>query len=146
MEIKLSNANPLKIKTHCLILPVSNQKKLTGVAAEADKASDKYLSKILKQGDLNDKAGATVMLHDVAEIAAQRVLLVSTGSVKTINAEDFDKMSTAVAAALAAPGIKDCVNCMSHVDVTDKDQTWQARSISAVMNTFNTVSIEGNPT
>ena len=133
MEIKLSNANPLKIKTHCLILPVSNQKKLTGVAAEADKESDKYLSKILKQGDLNDKAGATVMLHDVAEIAAQRVLLVSTGSGKTISAEDFDKMSTAVAAALAAPGIKDCVNCMSHVDVTDKDQTWQARSISQAL-------------
>ena len=129
MEIKLSNANPLKIKTHCLVLPVTNQKKLIGAAAEADKASGKYLSKILKQGDLADKAGATVMLHDVPEVAAQRVLLVSTGKT-AVSAEDFDKMSAAVATKLAAPGIKDCVNCMAHIDVTDKDQTWQALSTS----------------
>ena len=134
MEIKLSNANPLKIKTHCLVLPVTNQKKLIGAAAEADKASGKYLSKILKQGDLADKAGATVMLHDVPEVAAQRVLLVSTGKT-AVSAEDFDKMSAAVATKLAAPGIKDCVSCMAHIDVTDKDQTWQARSISQALLT-----------
>jgi len=134
VEIKLSNANPLKIKTHCLVLPVTNQKKLIGAAAEADKASGKYLSKILKQGDLADKAGATVMLHDVPEVAAQRVLLVSTGKT-AVSAEDFDKMSAAVATKLAAPGIKDCVSCMAHIDVTDKDQTWQARSISQALLT-----------
>jgi len=104
------------------------------MVAEADTASDKYLSKILKQGDLPNKAGATVLLHDVPNLSAQRVLLVSTGNKKAISPQDFDKMSNAVAAALA-PAMKDCVICNTQVDVSDKDQTWQSRSIAQALVT-----------
>ena len=65
MEIKLSNANPLKIKTGCLILPVGHKNKLSGTAAKADAASGKSISKILKQNDLADSNGATLMLHGI---------------------------------------------------------------------------------
>lgn len=139
MDIKLSNTNPLKIKTHCLVLPVSNQKKLTGITAEADRVSGKYLSKILKQGDLPDKVGAKILLHDVPELAARRVLMVSTGPAKTITAEHFDQTSSSVATALSGSGIKDCVNCMTQIDVENKDKTFQARSIAQALIT-NTYS------
>ncbi len=137
LEIKLSNANPLKIKTNCLVFSVGSQKKLAGTTAEADSASGKYLSKILKQGDLANKAGATVMLHDVPELGAQRILLVSTGAENSISAQNFEKMSHAMAVALSAPGIKDCVICLNDTSVEDKDLAWQARTVSQAL-TANT--------
>ncbi len=139
MEIKLSNSNPLKIKTACLILPIGDQKKLTGSADLADRASDKYLRKVLRQGDLAKRPGANVMLYDVPGITAQRVLLVSTGSSNAISAENFEKMCTAVATAVSLPGITDCVNCLCDITTEDKDITWQAHSITQalVVNTYS---------
>ena len=138
VECKLSNANPLKIKTGCLILPVSNKKKLAGSVALADTESDKYLSKILKRDDLADTVGATLMLHDVPNLSAQRVLLVSTGSNKPLSAQQFEKITTAVASALSVPGIKECVSCLDEIEAEDKDATWKARALSQslVANTY----------
>lgn len=138
MEIKLSNANPLKIKTGCLILPVSDKKKLSGTAADTDKQSGKYLSKILKQGDLADSVGATLMLQDVAELDARRVLLVSTGTNKEMSDRHFEKMCTSVAGAISTPGIKDCVSCLNDLTVENKDHTWQARTFAQALlsNTY----------
>lgn len=139
MEIKLSNANPLKIKTGCLILPVGDKKKLSGIAADADKLSGKYLSKILKQGDLADSVGATLMLRDVPELDAQRVLLVSTGKNKKLTDRHFEKMCSSVVSAVSTPGIKDCVSCLNDQKVEGKDLTWQARTFAQALisNTYN---------
>ncbi len=139
MEIKHSNANPLNAKTGCLILPVGNRKKLNGTTAEADDASDKYLSHILKQNDLAACAGATVMLHNVPGISANRVLLVSTGSDKQITAQQFNRVTQSTATALSTPGIKDCVSCLNDVEVDEKDLTWQAGSFAQALenNTYH---------
>ena len=101
LEIKHSNANPLKIKTHCLILPVVNQKKLIGTAAEIDKASDKFISGILKSGSLGSATGTSIMLHSVPNIAAQRVLLVNTGADVPMTAIDFENMCRRVVIAVS---------------------------------------------
>lgn len=138
MELKLSNANPLKARTGCLVLPVGNRKKLTGTTALADKASDGYLGKILKQKDLADNPGATLMLHSVPELGAQRVLLVSAGDSKKYTAQTFEQMCTATATALSTPAITDCVSCLNDLDVDGKDLTWQSRSFAQalVSNTY----------
>ena len=138
MEIKLSNANPLKIKTGCLILPVGPKNKLSATTAGADESSDKALSKILRQKDLAESNGATLMLHGVASLGALRVLLVRTGDSGKLTAQQFDRVTAAVAAAISKPGIKECVSCLNDVEVEDKDPTWQARSFAQalVANTY----------
>ena len=138
MELKLSNANPLKARTGCLVLAVGSRKKLSGTIALADKESGEYLSKILKQNDLADNPGATLVLHDVPELGAQRVLLVSAGSNKKITAQDFDRVTAATATALSTLGIKDCLSCLNDIEVEGKDLTWQARSLAQalIVNTY----------
>ena len=104
MDINVSNAEPAKIKTGCLVLPVTNQRKLTGCTAAVDKASDGYLSDILKQGDLSTKLAASLTLHQVPNVAAKRVVLINTAKNKStdkLNARDFDKIASAQARALA---------------------------------------------
>ncbi len=138
VELKLSNTNPLKSRTGCLVLPVANQKKLTGTTALADKESGGYLRKILKQNDLAESPGATLVLHNVPELDAQRVLLVSAGDSKKVSPQAFDRMTTATAVALSTPGIRDCVSCLNDLEVDDKDLTWQSRSLAQalVSNTY----------
>ena len=129
MNINVSNADPVKIKTGCLVVPVVDQKKLAGCAAVLDSAADGAIREVLKQGDLENKPGATLMLQRLPGIAARRVLLLSCGD-KPVDAGAFDKLAAAMAKSLNHPAIKDAVTCMAEVDVTDRDSSWNARSLS----------------
>jgi len=137
LETKLSNANPLNIRTHCLVVPIGNQKTLSNTAALVDTASDGYLSQILKQGDLPSKTGATALLHNVPGVAASRVLLVSTTK-KAIRASDLTKIFQSVAKAISLPGIKNCVCCTSEIETDDADLTYSALALTQafIENTY----------
>ena len=117
LNIFLSNADPVKLKTGCLVVPVANQKKLTGCVAELDAAASGAIREILKQGDLENKPGASVLLQQLPGVAAKRVLLLSCGDSK-VDAQGFGKLSSAAAKALANPAIKDATTCMTEVDGT----------------------------
>ncbi len=132
MNIILSNADPVKLKTACLVVPVVSQKKLTGCTAELDAAASGAIRDILKQGDLENKLGASVMLQQLPGIAAKRVLLLSCGD-KAVDAQGFDKLADAMAKALDNPAIKDAASCMTEVDVTDRNPDWKARSLSQAL-------------
>jgi len=137
VETKLSNANPLNIRTHCLVVPVGNQKTLSDTADLVNKASDGYLSQILKQGDLPLKVGATVLLHNVPGVAAPRVLLVNT-SKEAVSATDYVRICQSIAKALSLPGIKNCVCCTSEIATEDENLTYSALAITQALieNTY----------
>ena len=124
MNITLSNADLLKLKTGCLVVPVGSQKKLSGLALSLDQASDSYLSDILKQGDLADKTGATLLLQKIPNVAARRILLISCGSATVIKANDFDKIAATQARSLSGTAIKDAASGLLETDVEHKDMCW----------------------
>ncbi|MEH6460978.1 leucyl aminopeptidase [Chitinimonas sp. JJ19] len=100
MEIIAKAVSPEKHKAAVLALSVT-EGKLGAAAQLVDKAAGGHLSAILKLGDLDAKSGSSVLLHKVAGVAAERVLLVSTG--KT-DKEFRDAARAAVRAATAAGG------------------------------------------
>ncbi|GAB3243021.1 M17 family metallopeptidase [Chitinimonas naiadis] len=100
MEIIAKAASPEKHKAAVLALSVSNGK-LGAAAQVVDKAAGGHLSAIVKLGDLDAKAGSSVLLHKVNGVAADRVLLVSVGS---SDKEFRDAARAAVKASLAAGG------------------------------------------
>ena len=79
MKYSARSANPFKIKTRCLVIPVANTKKLEGLAAEADTVTGGVLSGLRKQGDLSTTAGKTLLLYKLDGIAAERVILAGVG-------------------------------------------------------------------
>ncbi len=140
MDISVSNAEPAKIKTGCLVLPVSNQRKLSGCTAAIDKASDGYLSNILKQGDLSTKLAASLTLHQVPNIAAKRVVLINTAGNKStdpISATDFDKVAGSQARALADINSKDATSCLLETEVDSKDLCKKAQSLAQAVVAHN---------
>ena len=84
MEFSIKSGNPEKQSTDCLIVGVFEGEKpknaqLSQAAKNVDDASNKAISTILKSGDMEGKHGTTLVLHAIAGIAANRVLLVGLG-------------------------------------------------------------------
>ena len=120
MKISLTNADPVKLKTSCLVLPIGDPKKLSGCASAINDASNGYLSDILKQGDLPSKAGATLLLQKVANVTAKRILLISAGGAATASASNFDRMSQAQAKVLEQAQLKDACSCLTDIAIDEK--------------------------
>lgn len=79
MEFSIKNGNPEKQRSDCLIVGVFEGRKLTDAAKNLDVASNKAISAVLKNGDMEGKLNSTLVLHQVAGIVAARVLLVGLG-------------------------------------------------------------------
>ena len=79
MEFSIKNGNPEKQSTNCVIVGVFEGGKVTDAAKSLDDASNKAISAILKSGDMDGKLNTTLLLHNVAAVAATRVLLVGLG-------------------------------------------------------------------
>ncbi len=79
MEYAVRSGNLAKSRAQCIIVPIYEPLEMSAPAQALNQASGGQINKILKRGDLKPKAGQTLLLHDVANINAQRVLLVNMG-------------------------------------------------------------------
>jgi leucyl aminopeptidase len=118
-------------KTGCLVLAVpggSNAGSNAGGAlALADRAAKGALRRVLAQGDLADKAGATLLLQKVPGLAAERVLLVSLGERGEFGVPAFRAAIRGVAMALKGIGAKDAVLCVTDLAVRGRGLPWAVR-------------------
>ncbi len=99
MEFSIKTSAPEKLRTDCLLVGIYEGRKLTDLAKALDAVSDKAISLALKSGDLEGKAGTTLMLRQVAGISAPRVLLVGLGKA---DAWSLKSLRTSVRGALKA--------------------------------------------
>lgn len=79
MEFSTKSAAPEKLRTDCLLVGIYEGKKLTDLAKALDTVSEKAISNALKSGDMEGKAGTTLILRQVAGVVASRVMLVGLG-------------------------------------------------------------------
>ena len=88
MDVSITSGTPERVQSGIVAVGVFADGTLTAAAQAIDTASHGTIAAMLKRGDLEDNAGATLMLHDVAGVAAERVLVVSLGK-----KEDFGDRS-----------------------------------------------------
>lgn len=86
--------HPEQQKAHCLILGLTETKRLSPVAKLLNTATNNGLTSILKKGDIEGKAGQTCMIHALPGMKADRLLLVGCG--------DHKKFKTIIEPALQA--------------------------------------------
>src|SRR5574340_290330 len=68
LEFSIKSGAPEKQRTACVVVGVFESRKLSGPAIDIDRASDGYLSEILRGGDMDGRAGST--LAAVARISS----------------------------------------------------------------------------
>ena len=131
MEFSIKALTPEHRKTGCLVLGVhSNADTLTlsSAARAADQASHGAIKRLLKRGDLAPRAGATLLVHDLEGIAAERVLLVNFGVGKT-NETAYRDTCRAAALVLRDLGAQQAIVTLTQIAVTGRSHAWNIRQL-----------------
>ncbi|MDC0068538.1 leucyl aminopeptidase [Gammaproteobacteria bacterium] len=140
-------ANPAKARTQCTIVGVYENGQLSPSAKVLDKASKGYLKKILKRDDISGKANQTLLLHDVPNISATRVLLVGLGNEKSMNSAKYAEIARTVIGKMKATSSRTNLCCLLEVNVPDRNIEWKTQKIieSFEAGLYSFTEMKGKP-
>ncbi len=127
MEFSIKSGSPEKQRTACIVVGVHETRKLSQAAELLDKAADGYLSDLLRRGDMEGKAGSTLLLHKVPGIEAERVLLVGLGKETGFGENEYRAAIATAVRALNHAGGTEGTLCLAGLTVGKRDITWRLR-------------------
>ncbi|KAF1055727.1 MAG: Cytosol aminopeptidase [Burkholderia gladioli] len=115
-------------KSDCVVIGVFESQTLSGAALDIDEAAKGLLSRIVKAGDMDGKAGKTLFLHEVQGIGAARVLLVGLGKQDAFGQKAYQDAARAAWRALLATRIAQVTFTLAQLPVTDRGADWSVRA------------------
>jgi len=133
MDFSLKHNAPENSRGACLIITVSQPRKLSASGRSLDKASQGYLREILRSGDMEGKIGQTLMLPTVPGVAAKRILLVGSGKDGEMDERAYIRVVNAVATALASSGAKDAELFPADIGLKGRDTAWKVRQAALLL-------------
>ena len=132
MEFSIKSTNPEKQRSACIVVGVFEPRQLTLPAELIDRAAGGYLGEILKRGDMDGKAGTTLLLHDVPATQGERVLLVGLGKEKEFRDREYAAAIRCAIKALGETGATDGTLYLSEVAVKKRSSAWRIRQAAIV--------------
>ena len=133
MEFTIKTGSPAKLKTGLLVLGAFAGGKLPALTAAADGAAEGRIAALIKRGDLEDKAGSTLLLPDLPGVQAERVLLVSLGKEDELGDKTWRDALAAEAKALAATPAKDAVIALADVELDKRALPWRLQQSARIL-------------
>jgi len=133
MDMSLSNASPVALKTGVLAVGAFADGLLTPSAQAVDAASGGRLGAALKRGDLDEKAGSTLLLPDLPGVAAERVLLVSLGKRADLGDKAFREALAGAAKALAGGVARSAAVALVDVDLPNRTLAWRVQQAARLL-------------
>ena len=127
MEFSIRALAPESARTGCLVLAVHAERTLSAASRNADRRAGGALAAALARGDLPAKAGSTLLLHSIAGLAAERVLLVRLGERGKYDAGSFREALRGLAAALKSLGAREAVLPVEDFAVAGRGLPWTVR-------------------
>ncbi len=127
MEFHLSSGAPERQRSDCLILGVYAKRELGATGKRVDALCDGYLERLLKRGEIEGRIGQTLLLHDVAGLAAARLLLVGCGAEDELNDNKFREISAKAIGVAGDTGASESLTTLTELPVGDRDSYWKVR-------------------
>ncbi|TCT97331.1 leucyl aminopeptidase [Pseudomonas sp. LP_4_YM] len=121
MELVVKSVAAASLKTATLVITVGEKRALGTVAQAVDLASEGAISAALKRGDLVGKPGQTLLLHAVAGLKAERVLLVGSGKDEALGDRTWRKLVASVAGVLKGLNGADAVLALDDIALSNRD-------------------------
>ncbi len=129
MEFKIKTGSFLTQNSDCLIVGVCENNKLLENAKALDKHSKKHLSTVLKKGDLSGKPGETLLLHNIPNLSAERVILLGCGPTSEIKPSTLKKIITGLMTTLKSTGASNALLCVADFTVEQHSLAWVVKQI-----------------
>jgi leucyl aminopeptidase len=125
VEFGVTAGSPWRERTGCVVVGIYEGRKLSPPAAALDAASGGALEAIVRRGDFEGEAGTTLLLHDVARVACERVLLVGLGREEEFLETRYRTTVAAAIHALRATGAIEASFCLNELAVNKRDAAWK---------------------
>jgi leucyl aminopeptidase len=132
MEFSIKSGSPEKQRSACIVVGVFEPRKLTVPAELVDTASKGYISDIIRRGDMEGKAGRTLLLHNVPGMLGDRVLLVGLGREKDFREREYREAIRSAVKTLDETGAFDGSIYLTEVPVKKRDVAWRVRHAAIV--------------
>jgi leucyl aminopeptidase len=127
MDFNIKSGNPEKQRTACVIVGIFESRRLSSAAKAVDAVSKKYLSNLIRRGDMDGSKGQSLLLHNVPGMIADRVLLIGCGKEREINDRNYRAIIANSIRALNNTGSLDGVNYLSELTIKGRDHHWNIR-------------------
>jgi leucyl aminopeptidase len=121
------------VKTGVLAVGAFADGLLTPSAQAVDAASGGKLAAALKRGDLDEKAGSTLLLPDLPGVAAERVLLVSLGKRADLGDKAFRDAVSGAAKALAGGVARSAAVALVDLDLPNRTAAWRVQQAARLL-------------
>ena len=133
MEFGVKAGSLEKHRSGCIVAGVYAGRKLSPSAMELDAASRGFIDTVVKR-DFEGRLGATLVLHDVSRLAAERVLLVGLGRPREFLEDGYHAAIAAALKALVTTKAADATFCLPELSVKGRDIAWKVeQAVIAVM-------------
>ena len=129
MEYKITKAAPEQQAAGMLVLGLLPKLQPSAAIKRLPPQTQEWIGAILKQGDLPDKAGKSLLLHQVPGLKAERLLLLAQGEKAQISARDFLSIIRSVIGQAKATTAKSLLWSLDGLEVAGHDQAWMVRQI-----------------
>lgn len=127
MDFNIKSGNPEKQRTACVIVGIFESRRLSTAAKAIDAVSKKYLSNLIRRGDMDGNKGQYLLLHNVPGMIADRVLLIGCGKEREIDDRNYRTIIANSIKALNNTGSLDGVNYLSELTIKGRDHHWKIR-------------------
>lgn len=125
MEFTIKSGSPEKQRSACVVVGVFDNRKLSLSAELIDRASNGYISEIIRRGDMEGKLGSTLLLHNVRGTLADRVLLVGLGKERDFREKEFRRAVGVAVKLLNETGSYEAVLYLTEEKVKRREVAWR---------------------
>ncbi|MGH8534681.1 MAG: M17 family peptidase N-terminal domain-containing protein, partial [Gammaproteobacteria bacterium] len=129
MEFAIISGAPDKQRVPCVVAGVFNKRKLAETATQLDQASHRYISRIIKRGDLEGRCGQTLMLHQIPGTAAERILLIGCGPENELSDNKYREIVAKAVTALNDAGVTEAASYLAEIPIPDRGLAWKVRQL-----------------
>jgi leucyl aminopeptidase len=127
VEFSIKSGSPEKQRTACVVVGVFEPRKLSLAAELIDNAARGYLSDLLRRGDMEGKAGTTLLLQKIPGCESDRILLVGLGKEREFRENEYRSAIAATVRTLNDTGGFDGTLYLTELPVKKRDVAWRVR-------------------
>ncbi len=135
MEFSTKHSTPGSAKSGCVVVGVFESRKLSVPAAALDRTAGGAISKLLQAGDMEGRAGTTLLLQRLPQLACERVLLVGLGPEKSFDAKAYRNALQAALRAVKTTGAADVeihLTSLTAAGTRGRDIAWRMAQAACI--------------
>jgi leucyl aminopeptidase len=122
---------------------------LSPSAKSIDNISKKFLSNLLRRGDIEGKLGQSLLLHNIPGMLADRILLIGCGRERDLTDNHYRKIITNSTKELDQTGAMEAVSYLTELNVKNRDYYWKTRqaieTTECILYQFNEFKTKNKP-